>query len=63
MVEHYEASSIKQLSTNNYEFRKDSGCDFLPEGGYGELLKKIAKTANLNIHLNKVVENISYNKN
>lgn len=41
MLQHYEASSIKELSATNYEFKKDSGGDFMPEGGYGNFLIKI----------------------
>lgn len=42
MTEHYEASSIKELSMKFYDDQTDIGGDFFPFKGYGSLLKKIS---------------------
>lgn len=42
MTEHYEASSIKELSMKNYDETTDTGGDFSPDKGYGSLLQKIS---------------------
>lgn len=60
-TEHYEASSVKELSAKNYEYRKDSGSDFFPCNTYASLLKKIS--VGLNIQLNKKVISIERSQN
>lgn len=62
LTEHYEGSSIKQLSINNYEYRQDEGGDFLPECGYGNILKKIVEKFQIKVQLNRAVDKIIYSK-
>lgn len=58
MIEHYEGSSIKDLSAKHYKFRTMFGRDFLPCKSYSCLLRKIA--AGLNIRLKTKVKAIKY---
>ena len=43
MTEHYEASSIKELSALHYDETTDSGGDYFPSKSYGSLMKKIGE--------------------
>ena len=56
MVEHYEASSLDQMSARYYEYQKDRGGDFSPKFGYHSLMNKIGE--NINVHFNKKVVRI-----
>ena len=58
MKEHYEGSSIKELSAKNYSYRTMFGRDYLPEKSYASLLKEISK--GLNIRFKTFVKAIKY---
>lgn len=53
-TEHYEASSLEQLSTRYYEYRKDKGGDFAPCKGYYSLMNKIGEKINVELRKNVV---------
>lgn len=53
MTEHYEASSLDQISTRFYEYQKDRGGDFSPAKGYHSLMRRIGE--NINVQFNKKV--------
>lgn len=51
LTEHYEGSSIKQLSINNYEYRQDEGGDFYPNAAMVIFLRRLLKSFRLKCNL------------
>ena len=47
MPENYEASSIKDLSAQQYRDTDNLDENFLPEGGYGRFFQKVASGLNI----------------